>query len=60
MLKSISKKMAVLLLAIGCSAAFAFPPPYFFCNKQCIKEGPRGSEAYQECMADCMSDFDRR
>ena len=38
MFKSTTKKLIALALAIGCSAAFAYPPPFYFCNKECIKQ----------------------
>ncbi|MCH8618276.1 hypothetical protein [Undibacterium sp. TS12] len=57
MLTSTSKKIAALILAITCSAAFAYPPPFYFCNKECIKVAPRGSAAWQECMADCLDGY---
>nr|WP_315468770.1 hypothetical protein [uncultured Undibacterium sp.] len=56
MFKSTTKKLVAFLLAIGCSAAFAYPPPYYFCNKECIAEGfVKGSPEYKECMTDCLS-----
>ncbi|MFZ6871709.1 hypothetical protein ACO0LF_06505 [Undibacterium sp. Di27W] len=55
MFKSTTKKLIALALAIGCSAAFAYPPPFYFCNRECIKEAPRGSVEYKQCMADCLS-----
>jgi hypothetical protein len=57
MFKSTTKKLIALALAIGCSAAFAYPPPFYFCNKICIKEGPRGSEVWAACMEDCLSGY---
>ncbi|MFZ6654889.1 hypothetical protein [Undibacterium sp. TJN19] len=57
MFKSTTKKIITLVLAIGCSAAFAYPPPFYFCNKQCIQVAPRGSVAYNECMADCLDGY---
>ncbi len=56
MFKSTTKKLVAFLLAVGCSAAFAYPPPFYFCNKECLSYGyVKGSPEYQECMTDCLS-----
>ena len=40
------------LLAVGCSAAFAYPPPF-----QCTAEGSvRGTTAWAECLTVCLAD----
>ncbi|MFZ6871711.1 hypothetical protein ACO0LF_06515 [Undibacterium sp. Di27W] len=54
MFKSVTKKLVLLALAIGTSAAFAYPPQSYFCHKLCIKEGPVGSPVYEECMDACI------
>lgn len=58
MFRFTAKKLVAFLLAVGCSTAFAFPPPSFFCDKQCVaQDNVRGSLPYQECMAECLSDW---
>ncbi|WP_422010192.1 hypothetical protein [Roseateles sp.] len=44
-----------VFLSSAVTAAFAYPPDFYFCNRACIEfAGPRGSPEYQECMLECM------
>ncbi|MFZ6818965.1 hypothetical protein [Undibacterium sp. Ji22W] len=54
-MKKIVLRLSAFILAATCSAAFAYPPPYYFCNKECSWEAPKGSPEYKECMTICMA-----
>jgi len=59
------KKLALFLFAIGCSAAFAYPPEWGPCEKQCDAVNKRcytnGGDSttceteFQDCLSVCAS-----
>lgn len=56
-MKSTSKKLTAFFLAIAFGAAFAYPPPAYFCAKECRQQAPVGSPEYEECMRDCLATY---
>jgi len=54
-MKSTVKKLTAFAFAIAVGAAFAYPPPVYFCAKECRQQAPVGTPEYQECMRDCLA-----
>lgn len=54
-MKKIVLRLSAFVLAATCSAAFAYPPPYYFCNKECSWTTTKGTPEYKECMEICLS-----
>lgn len=54
-MKSAVKKLTAFAFAIAVGAAFAYPPPVYFCAKECRQQAPVGTPEYQECMRDCLA-----
>lgn len=52
-MKSIKKRIALFALAALCGGAIAYPPPSYFCIKECKKAFQIGTPEYAECVADC-------
>jgi len=55
LMKSSLKKLIAFALATAVGAVLAYPPPIYFCSKECRQQAPVGTPEYDECMRDCMS-----
>lgn len=50
------KMIAVgMFLCAAVTAAVAYPPPAYWCHRECMGQGPVTSPEYKECFDQCMA-----